>query len=804
MLRTALALGFIVSTVSTALPATADEAPDQTRAPYFLINGSSTERLPLKETTADVRIAGTIAHVRLNQVYENQGAIPIEATYVFPGSTRAAVFGMRMTIGQRTIKAKIEKKAEARRQYERAKQQGKSASLLEQNRPNVFTMNVANIMPGDRIVVRLDYTELVVPTDGVYELVIPTVVGPRFSADTPRETWIDNPHLAEGQAPTYKWDLTAQINAPMGIRSVTSPSHQVSPTFLRHDKVRIDVDDDNGGNRDFVLRYRLSDDAIETGLVLFERGNDKYFLLMMEPPKRIAPAMIPPREYIFVLDVSGSMNGFPINVSKKLMRELFATMRPQDRFNIMLFAGGSNVMSPKSVPASPTNIDRAMHMIDRERGGGGTQLLPAMRRALALPRTEDMSTSIVVLTDGYVSVEKETFDVIRSSLGTANLFTFGIGSSVNRHLIEGMARAGMGEPFVVLKPEQAAAKAEALKKYIESPVLTRVAVDFDGFNAFEVEPKSLPDLFSSKPVVVFGKYKGKARGTIRISGVNGNGDFSRTLEASDFTASDDNVALEYLWARHRIARLSDDGRFARENVEAEVTRLGLKHSLMTAHTSFVAIDSLVRNHTGAATSVAQPLPLPEGVSNNAVAYGSGMAMKGRRGSVEQSITFSGGAVSGRLGAGGLGTRGAGVGGGGHSRGANGIGDLSPAAEAPPPVTSKPAPRPSPKVSLESTPIVMGSLDKTAIQKIIRRHRRAVMRVYEQALKNNPKLSGKIVVKLTIGADGRVKSATIGSSTLNDKTVEQGILRVMRRMRFPAPSGGGEVVISYPFVFRTGG
>jgi Ca-activated chloride channel family protein len=598
---------------------------DRTEAPYFMVKSvePGVDRLPLVETRADVDIAGVIAGVRVTQIYANEGSRPIEAVYVFPGSTRAAVNGMKMTIGERTIVAKIERKDDARRIYERARAEGRSASLLEQHRPNVFQMNVANIMPGDRIVVELSYTELLVPEGGIYELVYPTVVGPRYTNTDPTERWIQNPYL-ENAEPPYRWDLTARIDAGMPIEALSSPTHQVSPRFLGANQVTVEVDDERGGDRDFILRYRLAGAAIQTGLLTFEGEDERFFLMMMQPPHRPAANLIPPREYIFVVDVSGSMSGFPIETSKELMRRLLQGLKSEDRFNVLLFAGANTVMSERSVEASAANIRKAIQIVDGLHGGGSTEILPAIRRTLAMPRDPEMSTTIVALTDGYVSVERELFDTIAKNLGTANLFAFGIGSSVNRHLIEGMARAGMGEPFIVLDAKSAGDAAERFARYVEAPVLTNVGVHFDGFDAYDVEPSSIPDVFAERPVILFGKYRGDATGQIVVEGRNALGPMKVAMPLSSAKPSSAASALRYLWARHRIAALSDVGLIARDpSLTEEVTELGLRYSLMTEHTSFVAVDSLVRNTDGAPVTVEQPLPLPEGVMGKSKGLASG-------------------------------------------------------------------------------------------------------------------------------------------------------------------------------------
>jgi len=459
-----LILAVIITTANTSY-AQPERDADKTLSPYFLVKSHDpdVDRLPLKSTWAQVNISGVIADVKVTQIYKNEGNKPLEAIYVFPASTRAAVYGMTMTIGERTITAKIREREQARQEYNQAKQAGKSASLLEQHRPNVFQMNVANILPSDIIKVELKYTELLIPTDTVYEFVYPTVVGPRYvdrQSDKAgsSDTWTANPYLHQGVPPTYTFNIAVDIAAGLPIKDITCASHKTGihyngPAFAT---VNLDQSEKRGGNRDFILKYRLSGDKIETGLLLFEGKDENFFLLMVQPPKKVVKSQIPPREYVFIVDVSGSMHGFPLNISKKLLKDLIGNLGSADRFNVLLFAGSSHLMSEQSLPATPQNIMRAINTIERQRGGGGTRLLPALKRALSLPKTEGYSRSIVIATDGYVSVEEETFDLIRSNLGRANMFTFGIGSSVNRHLIEGMARVGIGEPFVITKPEQRA------------------------------------------------------------------------------------------------------------------------------------------------------------------------------------------------------------------------------------------------------------------------------------------------------------------------------------------------------------
>jgi Ca-activated chloride channel homolog len=616
------------------------EPPKQDRslAPYLMVlgegNGSAAERVPLKETSADVSIAGVIARVQVHQLFENSGRVPIEAVYVFPASTRAAVHGVRMKIGSRTIEAKIDRRQAARESYEAARREGKRASLLEQERANVFTMSVANIMPGDKIAVDMDYSEMLVPDETVYEFVYPTVVGPRYAggADPAKDHWMANPHLPAGTAEPYRFDIRVNLETGIAIKELSSPSHQVQVNYASATRAAVRLGTPGGGNRDFVLRYRLAGDKIESGLLLWEGEGgggrrENFFALMMEPPRRPSAAQIPPREYIFLLDVSGSMHGFPLDTAKALMKNLLSRLRPTDLFNVVLFSGAAHVMSPGgSMQARPDEIARAISDIQRQQGGGGTELMGGLELCYRIPKPgktgqdKGISRTVVVVTDGYVGVEAQAFRFIRERLSEANLFAFGIGSGVNRGLIEGMARAGQGEPFVVLRPEKAAEEAEKLRAYIEQPVLTGVNVAFSGLDAYEVAPQKLPDLMARRPLVLFGKYRGAAGGKIEITGTSGTGRLRQAVEVRPSDVRQENGALRWLWARRWVELLEDERAMgAGKPAEEGITALGLDYKLLTAFTSFVAVDSQVVNAGGQNQNVRQPLPMPEGVSNLAVA-----------------------------------------------------------------------------------------------------------------------------------------------------------------------------------------
>ena len=748
------------------------DAADKTLAPYFVVlsDDPKVDALPLKSTRADVKIAGVVAEVKITQVYRNTGQKTLEAIYVFPGSTRAAVHAMRMTIGERVVDAQIMERQKARETYDAAKKDGKTASLLEQQRPNVFQMNLANILPNDEIKVELKYMELLIPEDHIYEFVYPTVVGPRYTTKTAAgavdtDKWVQNPYLREGQAPPYTFGLNVELTSGVPIASVTSSSHEVEVKYSGKTGAQISLKDEKtGGNKDFVLRYTLAGGKIETGLLLYPGQEENFFMLMLEPPARVKPEAVLHREYIFIVDVSGSMHGFPLDTTKALMKDVIKDLKPQDFLNVLLFASGSATLSPTgSLPASEANLEKALAFIQSQRGGGGTNIVPALEEALALPRTPGVSRIITVVTDGYVDVEPRVFQLIRDNLGAANLFAFGIGSSVNRHLIEGMARAGMGETFVVLNRGEAAKQAAKFSQYIANPVLTDIKVAYEGFSASEVEPQALPDLFAMRPLTILGKYKGSPTGAIVVRGKTAQGPYEQRLELKEAKSGPENAALRLLWARQRIMNRVDFSRVERENQEVvkEVTALGLKYSLMTPYTSFVAVDQ-VKRADGQVVTVKQPLPLPEGVSDLAIGESRMKAMmpsmmpgSPRLLAKDESAGFMGGGSAAKPGPQGSGT--------------------VPAAPA------------APQVSMTVKDIqVKGNLTPAAVQKALEDELAKLTQCCQEAAKAGLKLPDEITLTFTIGLDGKSTGTPKVSLTAPHKSLENCLAAALKGIQFPKP------------------
>jgi Ca-activated chloride channel family protein len=309
----------------------------KTESPYLQINQKDA-LIPLQQSKTTVNITGTIAHVRLTQVYQNEGTTSIEAKYMFPMALEAAVNDMKMTIGDRVTQAKIFEKKQAEKIYQDAVAIGKRAAKLNQTKPNVFQMKVGNIMPGDQITIDVYYTEMLTPKNGEYQFVAPGVVGPRFTGEnTSNETAFRQPYTKKGIADTFDFDLQVTLNAGMIIQHINSQSHKINVTHPQQHTAAIFLskNNENPANRDFILNYSLRGNAISSGLLLYEHNDEKFFAYMMEPPAKVTSNQITAREYLFIVDVSGSMNGYPLDVSKDLMRNLLCGLNLQDTFNVL-------------------------------------------------------------------------------------------------------------------------------------------------------------------------------------------------------------------------------------------------------------------------------------------------------------------------------------------------------------------------------------------------------------------------------------------------------------------------------------
>lgn len=649
-LRTALAL-FI-------LPATAAIAQEalQTTGGLHIIrpDGQTAGVCPLKHTDVTADIAGYLGRVTVTQVFHNPSDQKIEAVYVFPLPEDAAVDHMVMTIGDRRVVGQIKEREEARAVYEAARAAGHVAGLLDQERPNIFTQSVANIEPGVEVTIEIQYVETLKYEDGVFEWVFPMVVGPRYipgggSAPAPGTTGNNTPEVPDGAHITppvtppntragHDVSLAAHIlsSTRLPVQNVQSKLHAVEITQPRADECTIKLaKQDEIPNRDFVLRYQLGDgNGVGDAFMVHEDERGKFFTLILQPPRRTVPAQLVPRELVFVMDSSGSMGGFPIAKAKELMNRMIGTMRDEDTFNIITFAGHTNILWQQPRPATAENISAAQKFISGQQGGGGTEMMKAIEAALIHTRLSDEERLaadrtdairiVCFLTDGYVGNDMAIVDAIRKHADITSVFSFGIGNSVNRFLIEGMAQAGRGEAEVITLAGDADAAVTRLHERVLAPVLTDIEIDWGNLPVSEILPQQIPDLYTAKPICVHGRLDGPATGNIVLRGWTGSGRYEEQITIDWPTEPPDHDALASLWARAKVADLMMQDYAGLQNqsfpadLKQQIIDLGLTYNLLTQFTSFVAVEELTITSEGEPLKINVPVEMPDGVSYEGV------------------------------------------------------------------------------------------------------------------------------------------------------------------------------------------
>ncbi len=604
----------------------------------FAKKGTALGACPLKHTDVKAEISGFLSRVRVTQEFENKFTEPIEAVYTFPLPQAAAVDDMTMRIGDRTIRGRILSREEARKVYERAKTKGQAASLLDQERPNIFTQAVANIMPNQKIVVEISYVETLKYEDGAYEFSFPMTVGPRyipgapigrkgngFAPDTNRvpDASRITPMPAKERA-GHDISIEVSLDAGVPVREIRSTSHEIETANLSAARADIKLKDQKTiPNKDFVLRYNVAGEKIEDAVLTHRDKRGGFFTLILQPPDKIRQEDVTPKEIVFVLDTSGSMSGFPIEKAKEAMKLSLDNLYPEDTFNLITFAGATSVLFDKPVPATQANLAKAQDFLASRQGSGGTEMMKAIRAALEPSDAQDHLRVVCFMTDGYVGNDMEIIGEIQKHKN-ARVFSFGIGSSVNRFLLDKMAQEGNGEVEYVALTDDGSKAAKKFYERVRTPLLTDVSIDWNGLPVTDIYPNKIPDLFSAKPVVVHGRYTKGARGTIRLKGKSGGRDFVREIAVNfpDTEASHDSLAT--LWARTRIDDLMSRDWSGAQNgamkpgLQDTIKNIGLEYRLMTQFTSFVAVEERVVNEGGKSKTVEVPVELPDGVNRQGI------------------------------------------------------------------------------------------------------------------------------------------------------------------------------------------
>ncbi len=603
---------------------------------------------PLRHTDVKAGISGFLGRVTVTQEFQNPFQEKIEAVYTFPLPQHAAVDDMTMLVGQRTIKGVIKRREEARKIYEDARARGQVASLLDQERPNIFTQHVANIMPGDKVTITISYVETLKYEDGTYEFVFPMVVGPRYipgqptgkqgggwAPDTdrvPDASRITPPVAKPGTRAGHDISVAVTLDAGLPVDKLECPTHEVvteRPGVSRA-VVRL-KDKDVIPNKDFILRYDVAGRRISDAVLAHRAARGGFFTLILQPPDHVVAADITPKEIVFVLDTSGSMMGFPIEKAKEAMKLALEGLNPQDTFNLITFSGDTRILFPEPVPATPENLRRAQDFLASRYGSGGTEMMKAIRAALDPSDKQGHLRVVCFMTDGYVGNDMEIISEVQKH-ANARVFAFGIGSSVNRFLLDGMAKYGRGEVEYVGLNDDGSAAAKRFHQRVRSPLLTDISIEWGKLPVSELYPARIPDLFSAKPVVISGRYAGAARGTIRLRGKVAGRPFTRDIQVDLPASAAGHDVLASLWARRKVEDLmSQDfggmqGGAMRADLREAIVKLGLEFRLMTQFTSFVAVEERIVTEGGQPRRVEVPVEMPEGVSYEGV-FGEASAMK---------------------------------------------------------------------------------------------------------------------------------------------------------------------------------
>ena len=619
----------------------ADEAP---RSGLIVPGKDGNEQaFPLEHTDVQAQIQGNVTRVEVTQTFTNPFDKALEAVYVFPLPDEAAVDEMEIKIGDRIIKGDIKRREEAQEIYDNAIAAGKTAGLLEQERANIFTQSLANIRPGETIDVTIRYSHSLKFEGGNYEFVFPMVVGPRYipgnaigrpraanprtpATDTdqvPDASRITPPVLKPGTRSGHDIGVTINIDAGVPITQLESTSHKIRVANAGKDgrgaQVQVQLaGGDSIPNKDLVLRYGVA--GKETQATVLSQADERggHFAAYLLPAVDYAANEITAKDVVFLMDTSGSQRGAPLAQSKVLMKRFIDGLNPNDTFTIIDFASTTSQLSRMPLANTAANRARAIAYVDALEANGGTELMNGINAVTAFPQSRyNRLRSVVLLTDGYIGNDREIIAAVQKKLKQGNrLYSFGVGSSTNRFLLNRLAEVGRGTAQMVRHNEEPTPVVDRFFRQINRPVLTDIQLDWVGKGPKpDIYPKALPDLFDQQPLVVYGKSADAQTGQLKVTGKLANGDRYEKLLDVDF-AEQQNPAIAQLWGRARIKDLMNGlyGNETTEGVEA-VTTTALAYRLLSQYTAFVAVSEEVRvDPDGTRRTVEVPVELPEGVS----------------------------------------------------------------------------------------------------------------------------------------------------------------------------------------------
>ncbi len=632
-----LTAGFVLLALFFA-PLGAWAASDPARA-GLLFKSPQDERLIVPSalsTEVEIRANGLVQRVRVLQRFRNDTGVWLEGVYVFPLPEDAAVDRLRLHIGERVVEGEIRERAEAKAEYEAAKQAGQRASLFEQERPNMFTTSVANVGPGDEIAVEIEYQDRVLFRDGRFSLRFPMVVAPRYvggepspaltvsdapapapepSAVVPDADRITPPVLPPQEGSVNPVRLTVLLSAGLPIEAISSHSHPIAITKESDGLARIELTGTVPADRDFLLDWAPeAGSEPRTALYVETVEGAPYLLGLVVPPAAAVPEP-PPRDAVFILDTSGSMDGQSIQQAKAALAAALDRLRPEDRFEVIRFSDAPASMFGEFVAASPQARALARRAVAGLTAEGGTEILPALERALSLPVTEGRLFQIVFLTDAAVGNEAAVFDRIAAGLGQRRLFTIGIGSAPNDYFMRKAAELGRGSFTYIASLEEVESNLGALFQKLEQPVLTGIALDWPlGAAGVEVLPDPVPDLYRGEAVAFTARLPSGSPlvGSLEIDGMLAGRPWRERL---DLATAQPSIGIAAQWARAKIEAVSDQLRRGAhpDEVRAKIVEIALRHHVLSEHTALVAIDPLPARSAEALLVTAHvPLNLPAG------------------------------------------------------------------------------------------------------------------------------------------------------------------------------------------------
>ncbi len=587
--------------------------------------------VPLKHTDVQATIIGPLCDVQVTQQFHHTHTRPIEAIYVFPLPEDASVTDLTLTIGERVIRGVIQEREQARRNYEQARTSGQGAALLEQERPNLFTVSVANIQPDQHVEVMLRFHDRVAYDDGRFEFVFPTVVLPRYvpqdmagSADAGRVT--ATPLLPADMRDGHTLNLTLMLDAG-SVEDISSPTHGIDMA-TEHGITRVALREEAAiPNKDFMLRYRVAGDQFKaTPFTYRPQGQPGTVLLMLTPRAELAPEDILPRELLFVFDRSGSMGGDSIVQARNALRACLRALNPADTFNIFPFDNHVEQFAPQSLAFTQEHIDRADAYIEQINARGGTEILGALQQALAQPRDTERLRVVVFMTDGAVGNEDQVLRELGSALNEARVYAFGIGSAVNRFLLDKLAEVGRGSVEYIFPGQAIEDAVQRFQNRAAFPVLVDLALDWGTARITDVYPNPLPDLYAGQPLSLLARFHTQGASRVRLSGRSMHGSFEQVLDIEWPAATPDRsehwATLPQVWARARLDALMTQERHApaeQSKLRDQILSLALEYSLMSPYTSLVAIEEQRADHADRAKAdrVLVPIHLPQGTLREA-------------------------------------------------------------------------------------------------------------------------------------------------------------------------------------------